>query len=242
MSVASKLVAAIDVGTSAVKVGVFDSNGRRLGYGTAPAGALGPRAGWREQPGELIWQATIDACRQALAAAGRPEIAAVAVTGARGSFALGDSAGRLLTDFITWQDRRAVRHADEAAALVDAESFHRSTGVRMDASLWLPRLLWLIEHRGDDIAAADRIVTPQALVARRLGADGWPAEWSMAAYSGLFDIATYSWDPALAKLFGVPTRSASGHGSAWDRGRARLGSRRRRDRRLTASPGNSGCL
>ena len=205
MSGASKLVAAIDVGTSAVKAGVFDSNGRRRGYGTVSAGALDPRAGWREQPGELIWQATIDACRQALAAAGRPEIAAVAVTGARGSFALGDSAGRLLTDFMTWQDRRAVRHADEAAALVDAESFHRSTGVRMDASLWLPRLLWLIEHRSDDIAAADRIVTPQALVARRLGADGWPAEWSMAAYSGLFDIATYSWDPALAELFGVPT-------------------------------------
>ena len=88
---------------------------------------------------------------------------------------------------------------------MDAESFHRSTGVRMDASLWLPRLLWLIEHRSDDVAAADRIVTPQALVARRLGADGWPAEWSMAAYSGLFDIAAYSWDPALAELFGVPT-------------------------------------
>ena len=204
MSGASKPVAAIDVGTSAVKAGVFDSDGRRMGYGTASAGALSPRGRWSEQPGELIWQATIDACRQALAAAGRPDVAAVAVTGARGSFALGDSAGRLLTDFITWQDRRAIRHADEAAALVDAASYHRSTGVRMDASLWLPRLLWLIEHRSDDIAAADSIVTPQALVARRLGADGWPAEWSMAAYSGLFDIATHSWDPTLAELFGVP--------------------------------------
>ena len=99
VSGASELVAAIDVGTSAVKAGVFDSNGRRRGYGTAPAGALGPRAGWREQPGEMIWQATIDACRQALAAAGWPEIAAVAVTGARGSFALGDSAGRLADRF-----------------------------------------------------------------------------------------------------------------------------------------------
>ena len=204
MSGASELVAAIDVGTSAVKAGIFDSNGRRRGYGTASAGARDPGAVRSEQPGELIWQATIDACRQALAAAGRTEVAAVAVTGARGSFALGDSAGRLLTDFITWQDRRAIRHADEAATLVDAVSFHRSTGVRMDASLWLPRLLWLIEHRSDAIAAADCIVTPQALVARRLGADGWPAEWSMAAYSGLFDIAARSWDPALVELFGVP--------------------------------------
>ena len=204
MSGASKLVAAIDVGTSAVKTGIFDASGRRRGYGTAPAGAPDPGVVWSEQPGAMIWQATIDACRQAVAAAGRPEIAAVAVTGARGSFALGDSAGRLLTDFITWQDRRAIRHADEAAALVDAAPFHRTTGVRMDASLWLPRLLWLIEHRCDDIAAADRIVTPQAWVARRLGADGWPAEWSMAAYSGLFDIATRSWDPVLVELFGIP--------------------------------------
>ena len=204
MSGASRLVAAIDVGTSAVKAGIFDRDGRRRGYGTASAGALDKGAGWREQPTELVWQATVDACRQALAAAGRPEVAAVAVTGARGSFALGDSAGRLLTDFITWQDRRAVRHAGEAAALVDAGSFHHSTGVRMDASLWLPRLLWLIEHRSGDIAAADCVVTPQAFVARRLGAGGWPAEWSMAAYSGLFDIAIHDWDPALVDLFGVP--------------------------------------
>ena len=204
MSGASEFVAAIDVGTSAVKAGIFDGNGRRRGYGTAPAGSLDPGAARREQPGELIWQATVDACRQALAAAGRPEVAAVAVTGARGSFALGDSAGRPSTNFITWQDRRAIRHAGEAAALVDARSYHRSTGVRMDASLWLPRLLWLIEHRSDEVAAADRVVTPQAFVARRFGADGWPAEWSMAAYSGLFDIATRSWDPALTELFGVP--------------------------------------
>ena len=204
MSRSSGIVAAIDVGTSAVKAGVFASDGRRLGYGAAPVLTSRPRPGWSEQPGPLTWQATVDACQQALAGAGSPQIAAVAVTGARGSFALGGRDGRLLTDFITWQDRRAISQAAAAAARTDAGWLRRTTGVRMDASLWLPRLLWLIEHRRDLVAAAECVVTPQAFVIRRLGADRWPAEWSAAAHSGLFDIADHRWHPELLDTFDVP--------------------------------------
>ena len=204
MSRSSGIVAAIDVGTSAVKAGVFTADGHRLGYGTAPAPSLRPRPGWSEQPATRIWEATAGACRQALAEAGSPRIEAVAVTGARGSFALAGRDGRLLTDFITWQDRRALGQVAAAAALADAGWLQRITGVRMDASLWLPRLLWLIEHRRDLVAAAGCIVTPQAFVIGRLGAGHWPAEWSAAAYSGLFDIADHRWHGGLVDTFSVP--------------------------------------
>ena len=204
MTGSSGIVAAIDIGTSAVKAGVFTVAGRRLGYGTAPAVPSRPRPGWSEQPGMRIWQATAGACRQALAEAGSPEVAAVAVTGARGSFALGGRDGELLTDFITWQDRRAIEQAAAAAATCDDGWFQRITGARLDASLWMPRLSWLIEHEPEIVAAADRVVTPQAFVVRRLGAGGWPAEWSAAAYSGLFDIAERRWHHGLVDTFGIP--------------------------------------
>ena len=199
-------VVAVDVGTSAVKAGVFTADGRRLGYGAAPAGPARPRPGWSEQPASVVWQATAGACRQALAEAGSAEITGVAVTGARGSFALGDRDGALLTDFITWQDRRAAAQADAAGRRVDAGRFRRATGTRMDASLWLPRLLWLTEHRPDLVAAAGCVVTPQAFVVGRLGAGQWPAEWSAAAYSGLFDIVDHCWHDEMLDTFGVPAR------------------------------------
>lgn len=204
MSRSSGIVVALDIGTSAVKAGVFASDGRRLGYGAAPAGTSRPHPGWSEQPGPLIWQATVDACRRALVAGGSPQIAAVAVTGARGSFALGARDGALLTDFITWQDRRAIDQAAAATALCEAGRFQRITGVRLDPSLWLPRLLWLVEHRRELVATADCVATPQAFVARKLGAGAWPAEWSAAAYSGLFDIAAHRWHEGLLDTFGVP--------------------------------------
>lgn len=204
MSPSSGTVVAIDVGTSAVKAGVFTTGGRRLGHGTASTGVLRPRRGWSEQPAVGIWQATVGACRQAMADAASPEIEAVAVTGARGSFALAERDGAPLTDFITWQDRRAIGQAAAAATLVDARWLQRVTGVRMDASLWLPRLLWLIEHRRDLVAAAGCIVTPQAFVVGRLGAAQWPAEWSAAAYSGLFDIDDHRWHEGLIDTFRVP--------------------------------------
>lgn len=199
-------VAAVDVGTSAVKAGVFTADGRRLGYGAAPAASSRPRPGWSEQPAALVWQATVGACRQALAQAGSPEITAVAVTGARGSVALGDRNGALLTDFITWQDRRAIDQAAAAGARIDPGRFRRTTGARMEASLWLPRLLWLIEHRPDLVAAAGCVVTPQAFVIGKLGAGQWPAEWSAAAYSGLFDIVDHCWHEEMLDTFGVPAR------------------------------------
>lgn len=199
-------VVAVDVGTSAVKAGVFTADGRRLGYGAAPAASSRPRPGWSEQPAALVWQATVGACRQALAQAGSPEITAVAVTGARGSVALGDRNGALLTDFITWQDRRAIDQAAAAGVRIDPGRFRRTTGARMEASLWLPRLMWLIEHRPDLVAAAGCVVTPQAFVIGKLGAGQWPAEWSAAAYSGLFDIVDHCWHEEMLATFGVPAR------------------------------------
>ena len=198
-------VLAIDLGTSMVKAGVFGRDGQRFGFGAARPTSHSPQPGWSEQPSGPLWSATVHACRQAVGESGPQEIEAVSITGARGSIALDDGDCGLLTDFITWQDRRSTDHAESAAALVDAGAYYRTTGGRMDASLWLPKLLWLAEFRTELVSRAGRVITPPTFVAQQFGADHPPTEWSAAAYSGLFDIASYTWHEELVRKFGVPS-------------------------------------
>jgi sugar (pentulose or hexulose) kinase len=119
---------------------------------------------------------------------------------------LAESDGHLLTDFLTWQDRRSTQQAADAAAVVDSRAYYRSTGGPIDASMWLPKLLWLGACRGELMATAGHVVTTQAFICRQLGADGWLTDWSTAAYSGLFNIDSRTWDEALVQTFGVPSR------------------------------------
>ncbi|MEZ4624076.1 MAG: FGGY family carbohydrate kinase [Thermomicrobiales bacterium] len=72
----------IDLGTSSVKVVIFDrTDGRLLGASSASYPIDRPQPGHAEQAPERWWQATIDAVRRALANAEHPPIDAIGLSG-----------------------------------------------------------------------------------------------------------------------------------------------------------------
>jgi xylulokinase len=71
----------IDLGTSSVKVVVLAAEGDIRGIGVSEYPILTPRVGYAEQDPEQWWRATVSAVRDALGAAGYPQILGIGFSG-----------------------------------------------------------------------------------------------------------------------------------------------------------------
>jgi xylulokinase len=199
-----RLVLAIDLGTSSIKVALVDEALRVPAVATARHHVLGAGDGQREHRPDQTWSATLRAARSVLAGVAEPaRIAAIAVTGPRGSVLVTDRQGRPRTNTLSWQDRRAaaLAGAHDAAA---ATEFRAITGAAFDPAVGLPKLLWLRETTPEAFAGDWRIGTPQSDVLRRLGAEPGAVDRSVAAHLGFLDVHAQSWSRAVVERYAIP--------------------------------------
>ena len=143
---ATPAILGIDLGTTEVKAGLVDMDGRMLAIARAGYGlTVGHGPGWAEQDPGAWWSAVIGAVR-ALHPARPVDIIAIGVDGHGPTLAAVDGRGEATRPAITFLDTRA---AAEASELADA------TGIRGWALGPLPAALWLERHE-PEIAAQTR--------------------------------------------------------------------------------------
>jgi gluconokinase len=200
----SPLVLALDIGTSGLRVFLFDVRGRPI----APFIAHADRPVRTSADGE----ATVDADERAraacgaidtiLASAGRraSEIAAVATSTFWHSLVGVDAGGRPTTRVITWADTRARGAAAALRREVDPIATHARTGCVLHASYLPAKLRWLREHDGDAYARTKWWMSlGEYLYLRILGTRR--AGHGMASATGLYDQRARRWDrPLLSHL------------------------------------------
>ncbi len=142
------LVLGIDAGTGGVRAGLFDLDGRPLGFHDQAYPTLYPRAGWAEQSPAAWWEALVIAVRGCLAASGvdGARVIGLAVD-APCDILLADRDGAPLTDSIMWMDLRA---SAQARRLTDTrDPVLRYCGGEVPAEWPIPKALWLKENAPD---------------------------------------------------------------------------------------------
>jgi len=139
------VVLGIDAGTGGVRAGLFDLNGRPLGFHDQAYPTLYPRAGWAEQSPAAWWAALVIAVRGGLAASGvdGARVIGLAVD-APCDILLTDRNGAPLTASVMWMDLRA---SAQARRLTDTrDPILRYCGGEVPAEWPLPKALWLKEN------------------------------------------------------------------------------------------------
>jgi gluconokinase len=198
------LVLALDIGTSGLRVFLFDVRGRPIARSIAHA----------DRPVRVSadGEATVDADERvraacglidaAVASAGRRagEIAAVATSTFWHSLVGVDAGGRPTTRVLTWADTRARGAAAALRREVDPIATHARTGCVLHASYLPAKLRWLREHEADAYARTKWWMSlGEYLYLRLLGARR--AAHGMASATGLYDQRARRWDrPLLSHL------------------------------------------
>jgi glycerol kinase len=196
-----KAVLALDQGTTGSTALVVHEGGRVLGRGYRELTQHFPEPGWVEHDPVEIWEITLAAAREALAAAkvAAADVTAIGITNQRETTILWDRrTGEPLHRAIVWQDRRTAARC----RTLDPERIREATGLVPDPYFSATKLEWLLARCPREGAAFGTVDT--WLVHRLTAGRAHVTDPTNASRTMLYDIEKGAWDEGLLTLFGVP--------------------------------------
>ncbi|WP_144874542.1 L-fuculokinase [Microbacterium sp. 1.5R] len=156
----SMLIYAVDLGTTNIKVVLFDERARELASASEPMRYRRDGAVVEFAP-DGVTDAVLRLIAQCadVAAVGADDDARIVVTGQAESLVLADADGRPLAPGISWMDERSTVEADEIAAHFGTDAAFAVTGQPEAVATWpATKLRWYAAHRPDVLAAAQHVL------------------------------------------------------------------------------------
>ena len=189
-------VVGVDVGTTAVKAVVVDSEGAVVGAAEEHYALSSPRDGWVEQEPDDWWRLLARCTRAATADLDASAVRGLALsTQGDTSFPV-DERSRPLRPAITWLDTRAREEVAELERALPAEEWYRITGSRLGAYAAALRGPWLRKHEPDVWARTRRIAMVADWLNERLCGRA-ALDVPNASRTVLLDIVSRRWSPEL---------------------------------------------
>lgn len=187
----------VDIGTSATRGLVANSQGEILCQYSVTNATSCPRPGWVEQDAdEVWWNGTLQVIRRLLA---HPQVqparvAGIYVSGLFPAVLIADGSGRPLRPALLYSDNRAHRELAELNA---------AFGLQLTGDAVVPKLVWLQEHEPESFARLRYLFSSHNYILYRL-AGAYCLDYKVAdALGGLLDRATLRWRADVASWAGL---------------------------------------
>jgi xylulokinase len=202
------LLIGLDIGTTSVKVGVFDASGRQLAAIGREYRIAHPAPDRAELDAETYWTATVEAVCEALAVvrtAGShaADVVAVGVSSQGETVVPVDAGGRPLAPAMVWLDNRATAEARELAERFDDATVYDRTGVPSVNPTWpAAKILWWRRHEPRIFGAAARFLLVQDFILHRL-VGRFVSVGGVQCTTLLYDIRAHDWWAPMLEAVGV---------------------------------------
>jgi glycerol kinase len=206
----SRLVGAIDQGTTSTRFILFDARGTIVAQAQRELPQIYPHPGWVEHDPSAIWQHTQEVISAAMhAARAKPrDVASVGITNQRETVMVWDRrTGQPLHNALVWQDTRVADWVAEYARAGGQDRFRAQTGLPLATYFSALKLRWLLDHVPDarGRAKAGELLAGTIdswLIWNLLGAH--VTDVTNASRTQLMNLRTISWDPELLQAFDIP--------------------------------------
>lgn len=161
----------LDVGTTAVKAALFDSDFQLLDVAINEYVLLTPQEGIVELPAEIYWENAVSGIRKVLerTGSGAREIRTITCTTQGETLVPLDKQGNALHNAVVWLDARATTESECIAKQFTKEEFFAKTGIpEVTAYCPVAKLLWFKNQKPDIYAAADKFLLLEDFLICRL--------------------------------------------------------------------------
>ena len=147
----------------------------------------------------------MEACREAITKSGidPKAIASLGISAQRCCSHFLDSRGKLVRPMISWMDNRPVKEVEEIEQKISAEDFYDITGMPLNTTWMLPKMLWLRKNEPEHWKRTARIVQMHDYALKAFGADDYYIDVSDAVFYGLWDPYDITWSERLLSMFDI---------------------------------------
>jgi xylulokinase len=187
----------IDIGGTAVKVGVFTPRGEMVGIGRTPCAVESPFPGWAEVGAERWIEAVTGGLASAMSQAGISprDIVAIGLSNMIASVVPLDGDGQPLRKAILYFDQRGVAQAASVRLRVSEKRIMEITGNRVvPGNTAATSMLWIKENEPHIYARTEVFALASTFICRWLAGEA-AIDCTNAPYTGFFDYARGRWAP-----------------------------------------------
>jgi len=200
-----KYVIGLDLGTSAIKVALFDQNGCKVGSITSEYKLFTPSANVVEQDVSVYWDVFKAALGALLkrAAIDVSDIVSIGLSAQGETLIAIDEMGFPLRRAIVWMDNRAQIESDVLEAFFSNGVIHKTTGqVAMTATWPAAKILWIKNHEPDVFRKVHKYLLIEDYFLYRF-TGRFVAEGSLLCSTILWDINTKKYWMEMLRYLGI---------------------------------------
>lgn len=194
----------IDLGTSAVKLLLMDSEGSVKNIVSKEYPLYFPNPGWSEQKPEDWYINTIEGIKELLEGFDKNKVAGIGFGGQMHGLVMLDSEDKVIRPAILWNDNRTVKENDYLNHTIGKEALSGHTANISFTGFTAPKLLWVAKQEPENFAKIKKIMLPKDyLVYKMTGIHA--TDVSDASGMLLLDVKNRCWSDEMCKICGIST-------------------------------------
>ena len=208
----TKLILALDQGTTSSRAILFNHAGEIVKVSQKPFEQIFPKPGWVEHDPNEIWSSQISVAAEVIAKQGitGDNIAAIGITNQRETVVVWDrETSEPIYNAIVWQDRRTAKYCDELKDNGHVDLIKKKTGLVIDAYFSATKIKWILDNveGAREKAEAGKLcfgTVDTWLIWKLTRGKMFITDVSNASRTMLFNIHTLEWDQELLTLLNIP--------------------------------------
>ena len=192
----------IDLGTSAVKLLLMDSQGNICNIVSREYPLYFPHPGWSEQNPKDWYEQTMEGIRELLKDADKSQVAGISFGGQMHGLVILDEKDQVIRPAILWNDGRTTEECDYLNNVIGKEKLSEYTANISFTGFTAPKILWVKKNEPENFARIKKIMLPKDYIAYRLTGVHC-TDVSDASGMLLFDVKNRCWSKEMCEICGV---------------------------------------
>ena len=192
----------VDLGTSAVKLLLMDSEGKIKNIVSKEYPLYLPKPGWSEQKPEDWFEKSMEGIRELTEGFDRSEVAGISFGGQMHGLVALDKDDNVIRPAILWNDGRTGEETDYLNQVIGKDKLSEYTANIAFAGFTAPKILWMKKNEPDNFARISKIMLPKDYLAYKLSGS-FCSDVSDASGMLLMDVKNRCWSKEMIDICGI---------------------------------------
>ena len=192
----------VDLGTSAVKLLLMDSEGKIQNIVSKEYPLYFPNPGWSEQKPEDWFSQSMEGIKELIGEYDKSKVAGISFGGQMHGLVALDKDDNVIRPAILWNDGRTGEETDYLNQAVGKDKLSEYTANIAFAGFTAPKILWMKKHEPENFEKISKIMLPKDYLAYCLSGS-FCTDVSDASGMLLMDVKNRCWSEEMLKICGI---------------------------------------